>query len=221
MTIRQARGREARGTAAASQPGRPDTRTRLGLLGGTFDPFHLGHLLVAEDVRRQLRLDRVVFLPACRPPHRPRPVAAYEQRREMTRLATEGIPGFELLSLEEGRPGPSYTVDTLAGLRAVYPSASLHFLLGADQYRDVSTWHRPELLTRLARLVVMTRPGLKRPARFRGHDPARVRFCAVIPVAISAAMVRARLASGLSVRYMLPLAVHEFVARYRLYRRCP
>jgi len=193
---------------------------RLGVFGGSFDPIHLGHLLAADDVRHQLRLDRVLFVPARRPPHKRGPLASYRRRLAMTRLAIGGQPGFELCRIEEQRPGPSFTVDTLAGLLSLYPGASLYLVVGSDQYRDVSGWRQPELLTLHARVVVMSRPGAERPAPFPGHDPKRVLFRSVIPVAISAAAIRARLAKGRSVRYMLPVSVSEYVKRHHLYA-CP
>jgi len=192
---------------------------RLGVFGGSFDPIHLGHLLVADDVRRRLRLDRVLFVPACRPPHKRGPMTPYRHRLAMTKLAIAGEPGFELCRIEELRHGPSYTVDTLSRLKAMYAGAALYLILGSDQYREISAWHRPQLLARLARVVVMDRPGAPRPALFQGHDPRRVLFRTVIQVTISAAAVRARLAKAHSVRYMLPVRVNEYVTRHHLYRR--
>lgn len=192
---------------------------RLGVFGGSFDPIHLGHVLVADDVRRQLRLDRVLFIPTWRPPHKRGPLTSYRHRLEMTRLAIAGVPGFESCAVEQDRPGLSYTVDTLAELRSRYRGASLYLIVGSDQYRDVSSWQRPALLTRLARVVVASRPGVERPALFPGHDPKRVLYRSIIPVGISAAAVRARLAKGRSVRYMLPVNVTGYVKRHRLYRR--
>lgn len=192
---------------------------RLGVFGGSFDPIHLGHVLVADDVRRQLRLDRVLFIPTWRPPHKRGPLTPYRHRLEMARLATIGEPGFESCAVEQDRPGLSYTVDTLDELRSRYRGSSLYLIVGSDQYRDVSSWQRPDLLTRLARVVVASRPGVERPALFPGHDPKRVLFRSIIPVGISAAAVRARLAKGRSVRYMLPVRVAQYVRRHRLYRR--
>lgn len=192
---------------------------RLGVFGGSFDPIHLGHVLVADDVRRQLRLNRVLFIPTWRPPHKRGPLTPYRHRLEMARLATIGEPGFESCAVEQDRPGLSYTVDTLDELRSRYRGSSLYLIVGSDQYRDVSSWQRPDLLTRLARVVVASRPGVERPARFPGHDPKRVLFRSIIPVGISAAAVRARLAKGRSVRYMLPVRVAQYVRRHRLYRR--
>jgi len=192
---------------------------RLGVFGGSFNPVHLGHLLAADDVRRQLRLDRVLFIPASHPPHKHGPLTPYRHRLGMTRLAIQAEPGFELCRIEENRPGPSYTVDTLRELQSLYRGASLYLIVGSDQYRDVAAWHRPELLTDLAWVVVMSRPGVEQPPRFAGHNPKRVLFRAIIPVGISAAAIRARLAKGRSVQYMLPVRVTEYVQRHGLYRR--
>jgi nicotinate-nucleotide adenylyltransferase len=191
---------------------------RLGVFGGSFDPIHFGHLLAADDVRRQLRLDRFLFIPACRPPHKRGPLTPYRHRLEMTRLAIEGEPGLELCPLEESRPGPSYTVDTLRELQSLHGRASLYLVVGSDQYGAVGSWHKPDLLTDLARVIVMSRPGVEQPPLFRGHDPKRVLFRSITPVGISAAAIRARLAKGRSVRYMLPVRVAQYVRRHHLYR---
>jgi nicotinate-nucleotide adenylyltransferase len=175
--------------------------------------------LTADDVRNHLRLNRMLFVPAFRPPHKRGPMAPYRHRLAMTRLAIAGQSGFELCPVEEGRSGPSYTADTLRELSSLYPGAALYLAVGSDQYRDVASWHRPEELTELARVVVMSRPDVARPPLFDGHDPKRVLFRTVIPVGISAAAIRARLAKGLSVRYMLPVRVAQYVRRHRLYRR--
>lgn len=194
---------------------------RSGILGGSFDPIHLGHLIVADDVLRRLKLDRIVFVPAFCPPNRGRPVAGYRHRLEMVRRATAFHPRFEVSAVESSRPGPSFTVDTLACLQAANPSDRLHFILGRDQYALMPRWNRPGDLTRLARLVVMSRPGAARPPLFAGHPARRVRFLDVIPVGISAAAVRARLAKGVSVSYILPTPVCDYVRRHRLYRNRP
>jgi nicotinate-nucleotide adenylyltransferase len=190
---------------------------RLGIIGGSFDPPHPGHLLVARDVRARLGLDRMLFVPAYCPPHKARPAAAYEHRREMTRLALVGQPGLELCPVEESLSVPSYTMNTLLALRQRLPRARLYFLLGADQYRCMAGWHQPLALPGVTRLVVMSRPGVPPPRLFPGHDRRRVAFLPVIAVAISAAAVRQRLAKARSVRYMLPEAVLDYINRHGLY----
>jgi nicotinate-nucleotide adenylyltransferase len=190
---------------------------RLGVLGGSFNPIHLGHLLVAEDAMAQLKLDRVLFVPTLVPPHKRGPLAPYEDRLAMTGMATASDPRFEASPVEEDLPAPSYTVGTLAELARTHHQDSLYLIVGGDQYAEMGRWHRPEMLTRLARIVVVSRPGVARPRLFNDHDPRRVLFRDVMPVAISAALVRSRLAIGQSVRYMLPVAVSEYIKRHRLY----
>jgi nicotinate-nucleotide adenylyltransferase len=192
---------------------------RLGIIGGSFNPIHLGHLVVAMDVLRRLRLDRVVFVPSFQPPHKAGPLVDFRHRLRMVQLATAAEPLFAVSAVESERSGPSYTVDTLAALRLAYPRTTLFFMMGSDQYRSMRTWHEPERLTRLAQLVVMTRPGIARPRLYPGHACARVRFVAVPQVSISAAVIRDRLAKGESIRYMLPTPVRSYISRHRLYSR--
>jgi nicotinate-nucleotide adenylyltransferase len=190
---------------------------RLGVLGGSFNPIHLGHLLIADDVRRKLDLDRVLFVPAFQPPHKPGPLAPYEHRVAMARLALNGQTGLELCLVEERLPVPSYTADTLRAVRSQHRDASLFFILGSDQYRDIRLWRHPLELVRLARFAVMSRPGVSRPPLYPGHSARRVLFLDVIQVSVSAAAIRKRLANGGSVRYMLPTRVLDYVKQHRLY----
>jgi len=190
---------------------------RIGVFGGAFDPIHLGHLLVADDARRRLGLDRVLLVPTSRPPHRPRPRAPFADRMRMVEVATRGWPGLEPCGVEGERPGRSYTVDTLRRLRARLPGARFWLLLGADQYRDMAGWHEPRAVGRLARIAVLDRPGQPRPRVFRGHDPRRVSFVPVMAVDLSAAQVRARLARHRSVGYMLATSVSDYIRTHRPY----
>ncbi|MFO7637852.1 MAG: nicotinate-nucleotide adenylyltransferase [bacterium] len=191
---------------------------RTGVFGGSFNPLHLGHLLVAEDVRRRCRLDRVLFLAGPRPPHKPaRALAPWPRRQAMLRLGLTDWPQLELTTIEERLAGPAYTVDALAALRRDRPGESLYLLLGADQYRTMAGWHEPTRLTELTRLVVMSRPGSPRPRLFPGHPARRVRFIPVIEVDLAGSDIRARLARGQSIRYMLPTSVQRYLRRHGLY----
>ncbi len=189
----------------------------IGVLGGCFDPIHLGHLLIAEDILIKLKLQKILFVPAFHPPHRPPPIASYHHRIKMVQLAIKSNPKFELSQIEKNRPGPSYTVDTLNDLRRLFPKTTLHFIIGYDQYRTIGNWHKPSELTRLAKLVVISRPGVARPPLFRQHPRSRVCFLRVIPVAISGAIIRERVAKGASVRYLVPTKVLKYIYRHHLY----
>lgn len=208
----------------------------LGVFGGTFNPVHLAHLRVAEEVRETLALARVLWVPSGDPPHKPRPRVAAAHRLEMVRRATASNPSFEVLDLEVRRDGPSYSLDTLDALRAAHPNARLWFILGVDALEEIQTWHRPEALFERASFAVVPRPGTApRPLAERlGGTLARafrpgphglehpsghvLREVPVSPLAISASDVRRRIARGASVRYLVPEAVVEYIEKHRLYR---
>jgi nicotinate-nucleotide adenylyltransferase len=193
---------------------------RLGVFGGTFDPPHLGHLALAECAREQLRLDRVLFVPAGQPPHkRTTAPSSARARLTMTRLAVRGNPGFAVSTLEIARPGPSYTVDTLRALRAAHPKARLYLLLGADSLRDFRTWHASDAILDLAVLAVARRPGVAVPRwSAQWHARRRLVWLANAGLEVASSEVRARAKSGRSMRYLVPDAVARWAARHRLYR---
>jgi nicotinate-nucleotide adenylyltransferase len=192
--------------------------SRIGLFGGTFDPPHVGHLVLAEWARARLRLDRVVFMPAGTPPHkRGRPLTGAAHRLAMTRLAVRGNPAFAVSDFEARRHGPSFTVDTLRDLRVRHPGARLFLLMGADSLADFPVWHEPAEIARLATLVVAARPGARRPARVpRGLRIARLDNPVV---AVSSSALRARARAGRSLRYLVPDPVAAYIARHGLYGR--
>lgn len=188
---------------------------RIGVLGGTFDPPHHGHLVIAADVHDALGLDRVLLVPSAVPPHKRHTVqASAELRLEMLHAAVRGDPRFEVDDLELRRPGPSYTVDTLRALRERFPGAELFFLIGADNVRELSSWREPEEIVRLARIVAVPR-GCE---SIDAEAPFPFLTVPVIRTEVSATEVRRRVAAGLSIRYLVPDAVREIVARERLYR---
>ena len=196
---------------------------RIGLFGGTFDPPHLGHLVLAEWARTRLRLDRVVFVPAGTPPHkRGRRLTDAALRLVLTQLAVRGNPAFTVSGFEARRAGPSFTVDTLRHFHARQPGARFYLLMGADSLADFPDWHEPAEIARLAKLVVAARTGA---AEAFGHAllPASARGRVVLLdnplVAISSSALRARARAGRSLRYLVPDAVAAYVARHRLYRR--
>ena len=197
---------------------------RVGVLGGTFDPVHWGHLLLAEQARDQLRLDRVLFVPAGLPWRKlDRPISPVWQRVEMVRLALEGSP-FELSLLEAERPGPSYTVDTLEQLRAMLPGAELYFIMGHDALLDLPNWHRPADIVALACLAVARRPdrsgeeALAEVSRRLPSARERVVWLEMPLLGISGSDIRRRVREGRSIRYLVPAAVEDYIYRHGLYR---
>jgi nicotinate-nucleotide adenylyltransferase len=189
----------------------------LGLLGGTFDPIHLGHLRAAEPAREGLGLERVLFMPAARPPHRPDPGTPALDRFAMTCLAVAGHPGFEVSDLELRRDGPSYTVDTLEELRTRHPGEELVLIVGADTFPEVRTWRAAARLFEICTLAVVERPG--EPSRGDDAAPgARVRRAAGPALDVSGTQVRELAARGLSLRYLVPDGVADYIVKRRLYR---
>jgi nicotinate-nucleotide adenylyltransferase len=192
---------------------------RIGLYGGTFDPVHLGHLRAAENAREATKLDLVAFLPAAVPPHRGAPLSPAADRLEMARLATASNPCFEAWDTELRRPGPSYTVETVSALLCERPSDSFVLVVGADTWPEIVTWREPQKLLSLVEVAVVDRPGYPAEVPVAPFPGARgVRRAEGPPLPVSATDVRERARQGLSVRYLVPDAVAEYIAARRLYR---
>ncbi len=190
----------------------------VGLFGGSFNPPHLAHLIVAETVREQFGMDRVWWIPAYRPPHKPgEALATPEQRLEMTRRAAAGNPGFEVADLEVRRAGTSYTVETLRALQAEHPGHTFSLIIGSDSLRDFDAWHRPEEIVARVPLIVYKRPG-SAAARLDPNLTARVHFADAPLLEISGTEIRARLRTGRSIRYLVPDAVRAYIDEHGLYR---
>ena len=189
---------------------------RIGILGGSFNPIHYGHLRLAEEAREALQLDRVLFVPANVRPHKPQHgLIAAQHRLAMARLAVRGHAAFAVDDLELRRAGPSYTVETLAALRRRCGARTqLFFLSGADTLQELSIWKDLDRVLRLCTFVVATRPGYSSRARRRGF-----RALPMTPLAISASDIRRRVAAGRSIRYLVPDAVARYIARHGLYDR--
>jgi nicotinate-nucleotide adenylyltransferase len=204
----------------------------IGVLGGTFDPIHYGHLRPAQEAQRALALEEICVVPAANPPHRSPPVANAAQRLRMAELAVAGFPGFRVDDREVRRGGPSYTVLTLESLRAELGPRPLCLLLGMDAFLDIETWHHWTRLPELAHLVVMQRPGWQLPAPWPAwagprlaRDPRQlaaasagsIYFQAVTPQDISATRLRAAIARGEPVAGQLPPAVWDYIHANRIY----
>jgi nicotinate-nucleotide adenylyltransferase len=194
---------------------------RLGIFGGTFDPVHYGHLLLAECCREQLRLEKVWFLPAAVPPHKQaRELAPAEQRIEMLELALGGHEAFEVCRYEMEGGGVNYTVDTLAHFKEADAGRELFFLMGADSLRDLPTWKEPERLCRLAVPVVVRRRGEADLADTKELGPlgARLERVEMPAIELSSSELRRRVAEGRSIRYRTPRAVEKYIESHGLYR---
>lgn len=193
----------------------------LGLMGGTFDPIHIGHLAVAEEARQVLGLDAILFVPAGHPPHKQADaVTPTEHRVAMVELAIADNPAFELSLVEVERPGPSYTVDTVDALVAA--GDRLTVILSAETFAELPTWHEPERLFDAARVAVAPRWGYPAPdpgwlaAAFPGRED-RVSYLEGPRLGVSSTALRARVAAGRSIRYLVPAPVAAYIAANNLY----
>ncbi|MFZ0039887.1 MAG: nicotinate-nucleotide adenylyltransferase [Solirubrobacteraceae bacterium] len=195
---------------------------RLGILGGTFNPPHLGHMICAQEAYRELALDRVMLIPTRIPPHKsvehePGP----EHRLELCRLAVAGDDRFEVSELELERDGPSYTVDTLNVLKSQAPNNELVLIVGGDIAAGLPQWHEPEQVLELATLAVAKRRGTARGSvetallELKGGE--RARFFQMPRIGISSTMIRRRVSAGQPIRYLVPDAVVDYIRRHRLY----
>ena len=206
----------------------------IGLLGGTFDPVHFGHLRPALEIQQSIGLDEVRLLPSHVPPHRSQPHATPQQRLAMLHAAVAGDPAFTVDTREFEREGPSYTLDTLQSLRAELAGTSLSLLIGMDAFREFSSWHRWREILDYAHLVVMTRPGKVPPEQdeladfislHRVADAATLKsrasglllFHPVTQLEISGTQIRKLLASGKRADYLLPKSVLEVIYSEGLY----
>jgi nicotinate-nucleotide adenylyltransferase len=196
--------------------------TRVGILGGTFNPPHLGHLLCASEAADQLGLDRVLLMPVAVPPHKEAPGdPGADERLALCELAVEGDERLGVSRLEVDRGGPSYTVDTLRVLHATGSGDSLTFIVGGDQALGLPAWREPGEVLRLAALAVAERSGAVRRdvvERLAGFPLERLRFFDMPRIDVSSSEVRRRVATGRSIRYLVPDAVAERIAERGLYR---
>jgi nicotinate-nucleotide adenylyltransferase len=200
-------------------------RGPLGILGGTFDPIHVGHLALAREAQRALGLERVLFVPNADPPHKDRDVTAPEHRAEMVRLAIEGEPTFVLSRTELDRPGPSYAVDTVAevaGRSRAEGRPEPWFLLSVEAFRDLPSWRDPRRILELARLALAPRPGALPPdadwiaRHFPGLEP-RVTLLEGPNIDVSATDIRARIRRGQRIDQLVPAVVARYIEDRGLY----
>jgi nicotinate-nucleotide adenylyltransferase len=197
---------------------------RVGIFGGTFDPIHIGHLVLAEQCREQCQLDEVWFVPAAQPPHkRDAVISPAKARCEMIEFAISGQPQFQLCTAEIDRAGPSFTVTTLEQLHSKHPDHELFLLIGADSLRDLPLWREPRKILELATVVAVNRGGRPEPDRTMINDRlgsdihSRLRFVEMPGIDVSASDIRRRVASGRSIRYLVPRAVETFIHQRNLF----
>jgi nicotinate-nucleotide adenylyltransferase len=215
---------------------------KTGILGGTFNPIHLAHLRIAEDVQRACDLDRVLFIPAAEPPHKPiAGEVAFEHRLAMVKIAIRDNPCYQASDLELRRSGKSFSVDTLEILRREDPGGERYFIIGLDSYRDISTWKDFARIFELCHLVVTTRPGIvtehslsplpvamhsdfcydEKSGRFRHKSGNYLIFINETVLDISSTMIRSLLAEGRSIRHLVPEEVADYIDEHGLYRAEP
>jgi nicotinate-nucleotide adenylyltransferase len=196
---------------------------RLGLFGGTFDPIHLGHLILAEQCREACGLDQVWFVVAGAPPHKPGDRTAVTHRLEMARIAIAGRKSFAVSEIETMRPGPHYSVETLASIRGDRPDDDLFFLIGADSLADLPGWREPGRIAQLATIVVVNRPGLEEvdPANLPDFGPGShpLKSVTIPPIGIASNDLRRRLAERRSIRYLVPRGVEAYIEAQKLYQQ--
>ncbi len=198
----------------------------LGILGGTFDPPHYGHLALAENARVRLRLDCVLFVLAGQPPHKPeRPITPARHRAALVEMAIADNPAFAISRVDLDRPGPHYTVEMLALLQRKHPQAEMFFLIGGDSLAQFLTWCDPAGIVRQARLAVMARPGYEPDLDALGQSVPGIRERLVWLDAphldISSSDLRRRVRAGLPLRYLVPPPVESYIRKHRLYEALP
>lgn len=200
-----------------------DVARRLGILGGTFDPPHYGHLVIAETARVQLDLDRVLFVPAAQPPHKSgQRISSAHHRAAMVAVAIADNPAFELSRVDLDRPGPNYTARMLELVREKAPGAELFFLIGGDSLSEMHSWYDPAGIVAQARLAVMRRRDhevdLERMERAVPGIGGRVHWLDAPLLDVSSTDLRRRVRAGLPIRYLVPPAVEDYVREHQLHR---
>lgn len=197
---------------------------KVGIIGGTFDPIHYGHLIIAEEARVKVGLVKVIFIPAGNPPHKlRRPFSPAHHRYKMVELAIASNPYFEVSPIEVNRPGPSYSVDTVAMLRKeMGPEVELYFIMGVDSLAGILTWHKPEELIKLCKIIAVNRPGygvdIEALDSIIPGIKSQVIFIKAPEIGISSTEIQERVREGLPIRYLVPPEVEQYIYQHNLYR---
>lgn len=216
-------------------------KNKIGILGGTFNPIHYGHLRIAEEVREKLGLAKILFIPSCNPPLKGEDLADVRNRYEMTRFSVENNPFFDISDIECKRGGKSYTVETLASLGKAHPENDFYFIMGIDSFLEIPSWYQPEKLIELTHFVVVSRPGFRFSDLFSRipvnkktlsdldrrtlgvygttmKSGKEIFLLNVTPIGISATAIRTLLRSGMSIKYLLPEAAESYIIANKLYQ---
>lgn len=190
----------------------------VGIFGGSFNPPHIAHLIVAEQIRDRYRLDRIVWIPSFQPPHKQvAELAPFEHRFEMTRLAVERNAGFEVSDVEYRMGGVSYTVMTIRALQEASPDTTFSLLLGGDSMATFDAWYRPDEILERVELIVYGRPGYELPASIEGYSN-RIHVVDAPLIEVSAEQIRAMRRKGRSIRYLVPEPVLAYIEKHGLYQ---
>lgn len=199
---------------------------RVGIMGGTFDPIHIGHLVIAEEIRNKFNLDKVIFIPTGNPPHKDnKKITSARHRYIMTLLATISNPYFEVSTIEIDKKGTTYTIDTIKTLRKVCSNdVELYFITGADSILELHTWKNVGELLKLCNFVAATRPGFevakleKKIQEINSEYGVNIYTTIVTALQISSTEIRTRIREGRTVKYLLPEAVEKYIYKNNLYR---
>lgn len=198
----------------------------IGIMGGTFNPIHYGHLLMCEFIREEFNLDRILFIPAQNPPHKgTKSIAGAQERLDMVRLAIKSNPFFEASEIEMNRSGASYTIETLRELGESYgDEGRLNLIIGADSLMQINTWKSYEEIVETADIIVARRPDTKNrllelmAARLKTECNARIFLSDAVALDYSSTDIRRRIQNGLSIKYMVPEDVEAYIGEHELYR---
>ncbi|MCI8408357.1 MAG: nicotinate-nucleotide adenylyltransferase [Lachnospiraceae bacterium] len=197
---------------------------KIGIMGGTFNPIHIGHLMLAEHAYEEFSLDEVIFLPSARPPHKSQHILSNIDRREMILLAIEDNPHFSFSSLEFERKGTTYTIDTMSELNKRYPMDTFYFIIGADSFFALESWHNPKILFGQTSFLVATRDGhqeeelKKHKDKLEKQYQAKIEFLNFPNIEISSSNIRKRVMEGKFINYYVPKMVEEYIYSHNLYR---
>ena len=199
---------------------------KIGVLGGTFNPVHIGHLILASEIREAAGLEKVLFIPACCPPHKVAgDMLPGEHRLRMASLAVAHNPCFEASDIELRRDGVSYTFDTVTELRRQHPDDDFHFIIGADSVPELASWYKIGELVRLCTILIGDRPGhdlhwepLEKVLPEATVDELRGGVICTTPIGVSSSEIRSRIRQGRAIRYLVPAKVEEYISEHGLYK---